>query len=120
MQIEPMSVDDTVNWLIDGARHPEGVATLSFGLALDFGQIHYGNIGAADRLDFTAIGPAVNLAARMEAIAAENGHDIVVSSEIQADLKIETESLGHFSVKGFAERIAILAVSDNLSTNRRE
>jgi class 3 adenylate cyclase len=95
-------------------RHAAGAPPLSFGLALNFGQIHYGNIGAADLLDFTAIGPAVNLAARMEAIAAENGRDIVVSSEIQADLNMETESLGDFSVKGFSERVAIYAVPDNL------
>jgi len=95
-------------------RHAAGAPPLSFGLALNFGQIHYGNISAADLLDFTAIGPAVNLAARMEAIAAENGRDIVVSSEIQAELNIETESLGDFSVKGFAERVAIYAVLDNL------
>jgi len=95
-------------------RHAAGGPPLSFGLALNFGQIHYGNIGAADQLGFTAIGPAVNLAARMEAIAAENGRDIVVSSEIQADLNMETESLSDFSVKGFAERVAIYAVLDNL------
>jgi adenylate cyclase len=101
-------------------RHAAGAPPLSFGLALNFGQIHYGNIGAADLLDFTAIGPAVNLAARMEAIAVENGRDIVVFSEIQADLNMETESLGDLSVKGFAERVAFTQCRTTFSTNRRE
>ena len=39
------------------------------GLALHIGELLYGNIGAANRLDFTCIGPAVNLAARLEALA---------------------------------------------------
>jgi adenylate cyclase len=61
-------------------RKSDGKEPLSFGLALNIGRIHYGNIGAENRLDFTAIGPAVNLAARMETVAAEMGRDIVYSA----------------------------------------
>ncbi|HEX4111972.1 MAG TPA: adenylate/guanylate cyclase domain-containing protein, partial [Stellaceae bacterium] len=45
------------------------IAGLRFGLALHLGDVLYGNIGSGDRLDFTCIGPAVNLAARLEKIA---------------------------------------------------
>ena len=38
-------------------------------VALHVGTAIYGNIGAADRLDFTVIGPAVNLVSRIEAVA---------------------------------------------------
>jgi len=38
-------------------------------VALHIGTAIYGNIGAADRLDFTVIGPAVNLVSRIEAVA---------------------------------------------------
>jgi hypothetical protein len=44
---------------------------LSFWLALIIGWIKYGNIGPENRQDFTVIGPAVKLAARMETLAAE-------------------------------------------------
>ncbi|RAS14010.1 adenylate/guanylate cyclase family protein [Ensifer adhaerens] len=51
---------------LDQARQAEGLPPLSFGVALHLGDILWGNIGAADRLDFTAIGPAVNLVSRLE------------------------------------------------------
>ena len=55
-----------------------------FGLALHVGQVMYGNIGGGNRLDFTCIGPAVNLAARLEKVAAQLGQTIVASAEFAA------------------------------------
>src|SRR5262249_57112201 len=42
-------------------RRAEGKAILEADIALHTGAVMYGNIGAPDRLDFTAIGTAVNL-----------------------------------------------------------
>ena len=42
-------------------------------LALHVGEVLYGNVGAADRLDFTVIGPAVNEVARIEALCEPLG-----------------------------------------------
>src|SRR6266478_6636643 len=47
----------------------DAVERFRFGVALQVGRILYGNIGGGNRLDFTCIGPAVNLAARLEKIA---------------------------------------------------
>ena len=44
---------------------------LAFGIALHVGEVSYGNIGGTSRLDFTAIGPAVNLAARLEVLTGQ-------------------------------------------------
>jgi hypothetical protein len=44
----------------------------SVGLALHLAEVLYGNIGSGNRLDFTCIGPAVNLAARLEKLAASS------------------------------------------------
>ena len=41
----------------------------------------YGNIGGGNRLDFTCIGPAVNLAARLEKVASKLGETIVASAD---------------------------------------
>jgi len=51
---------------LDRERSLQGLAPLPFGVALHVGEIFWGNIGAADRLDFTAVGPAVNLVSRLE------------------------------------------------------
>lgn len=48
-------------------------ADLAFGIALHVGEVSYGNIGGKGRLDFTAIGPAVNLAARLEGLTGKLG-----------------------------------------------
>ena len=53
---------------------------LRFGLALHVGDALYGNIGAGARLDFTCIGPSVNLAARLEKIASRLGRTVVASA----------------------------------------
>ena len=57
-----------------------------FGLALHVGQVMYGNIGGGNRLDFTCIGPAVNLAARLEKVAAQMGQTIVASAEFASQV----------------------------------
>src|SRR5207244_7714267 len=50
---------------LDEARRHQGLSPLRFGCALHPGEMPWGNIGAADRLEFTAIGPALNLVSRL-------------------------------------------------------
>jgi adenylate cyclase len=56
-----------------------GQEPLGFGIALHVGEVMYGNIGAVGRLDFTVIGRAVNLAARMQALCRVLGPTVLVS-----------------------------------------
>ena len=72
-----------------------------FGLALHLGEVLYGNIGSGNRLDFTCIGPAVNLAARLEKLAARLGRTIILSAEFAQHSRSELEPLGEFAVAGF-------------------
>jgi adenylate cyclase len=58
---------------------PGGEPQLEIVIALHYGTIIYGNIGGADRLDFTVIGPTVNLVSRIEAIVKSLDLPIVVS-----------------------------------------
>jgi adenylate cyclase len=58
-----------------------GQEPLGFGIALHVGEVMYGNIGAVDRLDFTVIGAAVNLASRIEALSRVLGPSILVSDD---------------------------------------
>ena len=73
---------------------------LRFGLALHVGEVAYGNIGGAGRLDFTCIGPAVNLAARLEGLTSKLERSLVVSAEFARVSQRSYLSLGPFDLKG--------------------
>jgi adenylate cyclase len=84
---------------IDTFTNTHGVR---FGLALHIGEVLYGNIGSGNRLDFTCIGPAVNLAARLEKLAAGLGRTIILSADFAQQSRVDLEPLGEFTVGGFA------------------
>jgi len=65
---------------LDSERLAAGGQPLGFGLALHRGDVHYGNVGAPDRLDFTVIGPAVNLASRLETQCKRLGYPVLTSA----------------------------------------
>jgi adenylate cyclase len=73
-----------------------------FGLALHVGDVLYGNIGSGNRLDFTCIGPAVNLAARLEKLAGQLGRTILASQDFARYGGHDLEPIGKFAVAGFA------------------
>jgi len=77
---------------------------LRFGLALHLGELLYGNIGGGNRLDFTSIGPAVNLAARLEALCGALDRDVIASAEFARHCPGGLAPLGEFAFKGFAQR----------------
>jgi adenylate cyclase len=73
-----------------------------FGLALHLGEVLYGNIGSMNRLDFTCIGPAVNLAARLEKLAGHLGRSVILSAEFAHYADTQLDDLGDFTITGFA------------------
>jgi adenylate cyclase len=84
-------------------RAAAGAPILRFNIALHVGVVVYGNIGSATRLDFTCIGPAVNLTVRIESLAAKLGVPVVMSAafaNVVRDTRAAVVSLGKHSVKG--------------------
>ncbi|MBM3558116.1 MAG: adenylate/guanylate cyclase domain-containing protein [Alphaproteobacteria bacterium] len=81
-------------------REGEGDFALDFGLALHVGELAYGNIGAPDRLDFTVIGPAVNLASRLQGLSPELGRRVVLSADFTRAAGGGFPSLGAHRLKG--------------------
>lgn len=79
-------------------------AELHAGVALHYGEVSYGNIGAGQRLDFTVIGPDVNMVSRIQTVCGTVGRPLVMSArfaELLGDRA--TVSIGRHSLKGFAE-----------------
>ena len=90
----------------------ETLANFKFGLALHIGKVLYGNIGGGDRLDFTCIGPAVNLAARIEKIAGRLNRTVLASTAFAGKVDEKWTDLGLFSVAGFAAAERVYGLSD--------
>ncbi len=86
-------------------RAAAGKAPLRCGVSVARGEVMYGNIGDAERLDFTVIGPAVNLATRLEDLTRDLKLDppIVLSARVAANCGRKSRSLGHHKLKGIAE-----------------
>ena len=76
---------------LDEARRRDGLPPLPFGVALHLGEMLWGNIGAADRLDFTAIGPAVNLVSRLEGLCRPLGQEVLISGAFAAETAIAAD-----------------------------
>jgi adenylate cyclase len=83
-------------------RRHAGETPLSLDVALHCGDVFYGNIGAAGRLDFTVIGPAVNEVSRMEALC--NGLDcsVILSESVASVSPVPVRSLGRHRLRGIA------------------
>jgi adenylate cyclase len=92
------------------------IGAVRFGLALHIGKVLYGNIGGGNRLDFTCIGPAVNLAARLEKLAAKLGRVIVASADFAHYCEAEFQALGQFPLAGFAGQQNVFGACDEASS----
>ncbi len=75
---------------------------LGFRSAIHVGRFHYGNIGGANRLDFTAIGQPVNFAARLLAAASDLAKTRVASEAVLEHLERPSRLVGEVAFKGFA------------------
>jgi adenylate cyclase len=98
---------------LDEARHQQGLPPLPFGVALHLGEMLWGNIGAADRLDFTAIGPAVNLVSRLEGLCRLLDKPVLVSGTLAAETDVPLIALGTHALRGIASPCAVFTVPEN-------
>jgi len=98
---------------INQARRAADQAIIQWGLALHVGEVHYGNIGGETRLDFTVIGPAVNLAARLQSLSARLGEGCVISDDFAALLRDRSElrDLGTHELKGIADKRQVFGLA---------
>jgi adenylate cyclase len=88
-----------------------GRAPLNYGIGVHVGDVMYGNIGSRSRLDFTVIGPAVNMASRLETLTKQVGRPVLLSRAFADFVKgeFELEPVGEYPVRGFSEPIELFA-----------
>ena len=97
---------------LDEARQRDGLPPLPFGVALHLGEMLWGNIGAADRLDFTAIGAAVNLVSRLEKLCRPLERSVLISGAFAAATAAPLIPLGTHALRGIAAPCAVFTVRD--------
>jgi len=100
------AIRDAVND-ISKTRAGEGLAHTGCTMSAHAGSVLYGNIGAPSRLDFTVIGPAVNTAARINAMSAHVDQPIVIGANVARPLlgsRSDLVSLGQYRLRGVRER----------------
>jgi adenylate cyclase len=97
---------------LNGARREASKPVAEVDLALHLGEVLYGNVGAVDRLDFTVIGPAVNEAARIEALCEPLGRKVLVSAELAAEVTDThlLQPLGQHRLRGVRDPRTIYAL----------
>jgi adenylate cyclase len=84
---------------------------VDFRAALHVGEVHYGNIGSKNRLDFTAIGPAVNLTARMLQASSEMSIETVCSPSFAPLAQDRAKPERQVLFKGFQDQIWIYSLN---------
>ena len=97
---------------LNAALRARGEAEVRYGMALHRGEVLYGNIGSPTRLDFTTIGPAVNLTARLETLARDLGRELVISAAVADPCPQGLVGLGRFELRGVREPQEVFAPAD--------
>ncbi|WP_337267699.1 adenylate/guanylate cyclase domain-containing protein [Oryzifoliimicrobium ureilyticus] len=90
----------------DGAR-----PHLDYGVGVHIGDVMYGNIGSRKRLDFTVIGPAVNIASRLETLTKQVKRPVLLSRAFVDMAGCEDiDRLGSFLLTGLDEPVEVFAL----------
>jgi len=125
LAVFPLSVPTACNDLLSAIREGRaamvelneksarsGHPQLGYGVGVHLGDVMYGNIGSQTRLDFTVIGPAVNIASRLETLTKEVKRPVLLSRTFveKAGCQAEADGLGSFALKGIEEPIDVFAL----------
>lgn len=94
---------------VDGFQH-DGIR-VKVGIALHYGEVSYGNVGSGSRLDFTLIGPDVNVVSRIQGICSEKGEALLMSESFREKAQIgDAVSVGPHRLKGFSSAMELFTI----------
>jgi adenylate cyclase len=108
---------------IDRAVSVEFSDELAVGIGLNSGPVVAGNVGGGGRLEFSVIGDAVNIAARVEAATRQTGDVILLTEDVKRLLNnaaAELEARPTVPLKGKREPVTLYAPSGRPNAERAE
>ncbi|MFD0916178.1 adenylate/guanylate cyclase domain-containing protein [Pseudahrensia aquimaris] len=101
---------------VNARRRANGDMPILFGVGINVGEVLYGNIGVADRLAFTVIGPVVNEVERIESLTKSLQAAALVSEEVAAQDPEKWTSIGMQSLSGFARDCELFALKSQVES----
>lgn len=105
MEMQEVLAELNAKWEQDGRQQ------VKIGIGINFGEVFAGNIGSQQRLEYTVIGDAVNVASRLCSKAGPG--DILVSEPFMQALKSppKAEALEPLDLKGKAQRVPVYKIT---------
>lgn len=105
--------------VLNNRRRNDGLPVTDVYLGLHIGEVFYGNIGSRNRLDFTVVGPAVNMVSRISALCRSADRDTLMSKDFvdtcPADMRGMIVSLGRYALRGFAKAHELYTLDPEIS-----
>ena len=106
---------------LNARRSAEGRPTTSAYVGLHVGEVFYGNVGSEDRLDFTAVGPAVNEVSRIASMCGSVDREFLTSSDFWSGLNAAGRgylvSTGRFALRGIGRAQELYTLDPDIASD---
>lgn len=97
---------------LNATRHNDQLDPIDFGIGLHVGELTFGNIGVAERLEFSVVGPAANEVARLESMTKSLNTRVVASEDFARLVDIDWQCEGQYDVRGVGGPMQVFSPAD--------